>query len=99
MRVQIFTTIIICFVLASCMKDNDFGQRGTITGPDYSRCYCCGGYLININDSIYRFRTLPKRNNINLENESFPIKVILEWKKHPNPILCNEIIIVRIEKF
>ncbi len=90
---------IICLILTSCLKDNDFGQRGTITGPDYSLCYCCGGYLININDSTYRFFQLPEQNNINLENASFPIGVILEWKKHPNPTLCNEIIILRIEKF
>jgi hypothetical protein len=98
MKIQILATVLICLVLASCMKDNDFGQRGTITGPDYSLCYCCGGYLININDSTYRFLDLPEQNNINLDNESFPIKVILEWKKHPNPTLCNEIIILRIEK-
>ncbi len=36
MKIQIFATVIIFLVLASCMKDNDFGQRGTITGLDYS---------------------------------------------------------------
>jgi hypothetical protein len=99
MKIQIFATVLICIMLASCMKDNDFGQRGTITGPDYRLCYCCGGYLININDSTYQFRDIPEQNNINLENASFPIEVIFEWKEHPNPTLCNEIIILRIEKF
>jgi hypothetical protein len=98
MKIKILATVILCFILVTCMKDNDFGQRGIITGLDYSKCYCCGGYLIKINNSTYRFRDLPEQNNINLENASFPIEVILEWKKHPNPTLCNEIIILRIEK-
>jgi len=99
MRVQIFTTIIICFVLASCMKDNDFGQKGVITGFDYRKCMCCGGWFISINDSTYRFYQLPDQNNIDLENASFPVEVILSCKKDPNGCMGDEIIILRIEKF
>lgn len=98
MKVQIFATVIIFLVLASCMKDNDFGQRGTITDIDLRECLCCGGWFININDSTYRFYQLPDKNNIGLENAFFPVEVILTWKKDPNACLGDEIIILRIEK-
>jgi hypothetical protein len=98
MKIQILATVLICFMLASCRKDNDFGQRGTITGIDLRECLCCGGWFININDSTYRFYQLPDQNNIDLENANFPVEVILTWKKDPNVCLGDEIIILRIEK-
>jgi hypothetical protein len=39
-----------------------------------------------------------EQNNIEPENASFPIEVILTWKKDPNACLGDEIIITRIEK-
>lgn len=98
MKIKIIAMVILCFMLVTCMKDNDFGQRGTITGIDLRECLCCGGWFININDSTYRFFELSDQNNIDLKNASFPVEVILTWKKNPNSCLGDEIIITRIEK-
>ena len=97
-KIKILAAVLLCFMLVSCLKDNDFGQSGVITGFDYRKCYCCGGWFININDSTYRFFELPDQNNIDLENASFPVEVILTWKTDPNACMRDEIIITRIEK-
>jgi hypothetical protein len=99
MKKPFIIIFIICLILTSCLKENDFGQRGVITGFDYRKCYCCGGWFININDSIYRFKNLPEHNNINLDNASYPIEVFIKWKKDPHACLDDEIIIMRIGKF
>jgi hypothetical protein len=98
MKKPFINIFIICLILNSCLKENDFGQRGTITGIDLRECLCCGGWFININDSTYRFYQLPDQSNIDLQNANFPVRVILTWKKDPNACLSDEIIITRIEK-
>ena len=70
----IFTSIII-----SCDKEENYQSTGVITGPDVRFCPCCGGYLIKIADSAYNFESLPATSGIDLNVDTFPINVNLDW--------------------
>jgi hypothetical protein len=87
------------FIFSSCRvsQSDVFQSNGTITGPDYRMCACCGGYYIVIDTATYDFDSLPKDANFSLKNATYPIYVKLDWKK--NPTGCgNYIDIIRIEK-
>jgi hypothetical protein len=95
----IFKMMIVLSIIGfvSCHKENgDYNSKGTIIGPDYRACMCCGGWIINIDNHQYLFNTLPN-STINLMNENFPLPVMLDWKF--NNIGCsNTITIERIKK-
>ena len=72
---------------SSCKKDNvDYQSKGTIIGTDKGECMCCGGWFISIDNKIYEFWSLPD-STINLNQEKFPLKVVLNWKSIPS---CRE---------
>lgn len=72
--------VFISVIFYSCRDDeNPLQSTGLITGPDYAYCACCGGYFIEIADSIYRFDNLPSSSDIDLPNTTFPILVNLDW--------------------
>ena len=66
-----------------CQKENSHNYKsiGTITGQDVRMCPspCCNGWFINIDSLTYEFDTLPTNSNINLEKETFPFIVKLDW--------------------
>lgn len=70
------------FVIICCHKENsdDFKSKGIITGPDFRMCACCGGWFIQIDSTIYEFDKLPDNSKINLDTESFPVYVKLDWQ-------------------
>jgi hypothetical protein len=69
----------------SCKKDRaNFQSTGTITGPDYRECACCGGWFIDIADTTYNFDNLPASSNIDLATATFPIMVKLDWSRGRN---------------
>ena len=67
-----------------CQKENSHNYKsiGTITGQDVRMCPspCCSGWFINIDSLTYEFDTLPTNSNINLEKETFPFIVKLDWQ-------------------
>lgn len=76
----LFTVIFISGVILSCEKEKDnYQSTAVITGPDIRECICCGGYLIEINDSTYNFDMLPADSKIDLNTETFPLQVKLDW--------------------
>jgi hypothetical protein len=77
---------------------NDYQSKGIITGGDPRDCACCGGWFIEIDTSRYRFNSLPDSSGINLEKETLPLKVKLDWKKSDHICLGDEIIVTRIKK-
>jgi hypothetical protein len=96
--IGIFTLFI---ALLCCKKESpqDFKSSGVITGPDYRACVCCGGFFIQIDTITYEFNTLPAGSDINLQTETFPIAVKLDWK-FPENSACpnNRIEILRIKR-
>jgi len=84
--------------LVSCQKEDPYLSEGTITGPDFRECACCGGWFIDIGGETYRFQELPCSCSLDLMNEEFPLDVFLDWKKDPDGCLGDEIIVYRIKK-
>ena len=84
--------------LMACKKEKHFMNEGKITGYDYRKCSCCGGYYIDINSNTYRFYVLPENSNFDLTNATFPINVELDWKKVEPGCLGDEIILEDIKK-
>ena len=67
---------------------------GIITGPDKRLCPspCCGGWIIMIDSGYYTFSSLPDNSGIDLNSETFPLKVKVIWS--PDTTLnCNHIFI------
>jgi len=76
----LFIVLLLTGVILSCEKEkDDYQSTAVITGPDIRECICCGGYLIEMNDSTYNFDTLPASSNIDLSTETFPLNVKLDW--------------------
>lgn len=77
----------------ACNKggDNDNGeerfcsQEGLVIGPDYRLCACCGGWLIEIEGDTLVAWSIPEEFARELESESFPLPVYLEWKDYFTP--------------
>ena len=74
---------LIIFGFICCHKESSYNYKsiGTITGQDVRMCPspCCSGWFINIDSLTYKFDTLPTNSNINLEKETFPFIVKLDW--------------------
>ena len=102
MKTKIGFGICILFItLTFCHKEHytDFASSGIITGPDIRACACCGGWFIQIDSITYEFDTLPDDSDINLEKETFPLFVKLDWQmKGAGACPSNRIIIQRIKK-
>ena len=95
-KIILLSTLI--FLCIGCKKEVDTMNSGQITGPDMSLCPCCGGWFIDIDNHTYRFLELPENSNFNIEDETFPINVNLDWQNDANACLGDEIIISAINK-
>lgn len=97
-----FFLLILLLFCTSCKKDlsaeSGFMSVGTIIGGDLRMCMCCGGWFIKIDNDTLRFGNLPQDSNIDLQIESFPLEVRLNWEKSSFQCLGDEIIILKIEK-
>ena len=98
MRKILFVFALLISCLYCSIQEHEFDSEGIITGIDDRECSCCGGYFIEIEDSTYRFDTVPPGSNLELENPNFPISVKLDWREDPNACLGDEIIVERIEQ-
>ncbi len=91
-------------ILTSCIIDDPstpgegFKSEGIITGVDVRDCMCCGGWFITIGNNQYNFNSLPENSRLSLENEQFPVHVLLDWKPAEGPCSYNQIIVTRIQK-
>jgi hypothetical protein len=97
--------VIICviFILTAgaCTKDTGNTRmlsEGIITRADYGACICCGGWMIDIGQSTYRFYAIPDNSHLDLTKETFPLNVIVGWKKSENQCDGLEITVDYISK-
>ncbi len=95
MKKGIFLTLILTLLIA-CNREDTFMDTGTITGQDPRDCMCCGGWFIEIRDTMYRFDQLPPNNVIDLSTITYPMKVKLDWKKKEIPCLGDEIEVLKM---
>ena len=95
-KLSFFLILVTAFTF--CEKD-DYMSKGIILGPDYRMCACCGGWYIKIDTTTYEFESLPDNSNINLQADTFPINVKLDWKLSDRVACPNKYItITRIIK-
>jgi hypothetical protein len=102
MKKLLFLTITcLMMALTSCDKDNKENTQeynGKITGQDLRKCMCCGGFYVDINDSTYRFDSIPANSGINQLTDTFPIYVFVVFHKKDPQCLGDEIIIDKMRK-
>jgi len=80
MKKPLILFVAIFFAVTSCRKESKFKHSGIIEGVDYTKCSCCGGYILKIDgsDSSYRVRSFPSGNAIDA-NTRFPVKIDLNY--------------------
>jgi hypothetical protein len=97
-RILLITGII--FMVACCNTEinSEFKSRGVITGPDLGMCICCGGWHIMIDGETYNFESIPGTSDINLQKETFPVNVKLDWVSSGSTGCPGWIVIQKIVK-
>ena len=100
MRPGFALIIVALFGVICCQKDgnNDYQSSGEIIGPDLGMCICCGGWHIVVDGITYNFDSLPGIANIDLQKETFPLFVKLDWKLSTTTSCPGWITILRIKK-
>ena len=96
--IAMFIGIVIGLTCCRNKINNDYQSSGKIIGPDPRMCICCGGWQILIDKETYNFDSLPANSNIDLQKESFPVYVKLDWKMPGNNGCQKWITIQRIKK-
>lgn len=70
-------------VLQNCQKENklcpDDWQEAAIIGQDFRRCFCCGGWFIDLGQDTVRAFTLPQSFEID-QDSNFPVTVCLTYE-------------------
>lgn len=103
-RTIILLILIGFFVVSSCKDEtistgnNQYKSTGLITHADFRECMCCGGWFIKIDTNTYRFYNLPDSSNMNLDKETLPLQVELDWKFPVSPCMDDLITVIRIRK-
>ena len=88
----VLVVIIILTGFVCCHKEvnnSGYQSEGLISGPDLRACACCGGYYVQIDKTTYEFDSLPPNSDINLQKDTFPILIKLNWQisqKTPCPL-------------
>ena len=84
----------------SDIVDKTCSTYGIITGYDFRKCACCGGWFVNINQRTFRFLVPPSNTTLDLTNPkvTFPLAVKLNFKRDPNACLGDEILVSCLQK-
>lgn len=100
MKTGIFGIIGFSLFLLCCAKGSTdhYLSQGIITGPDPRMCICCAGWQIAIDNQTYNFDLLPLDAKIDMEHETFPIPVYLDWQLSEKIRCPKWIDIYRIKK-
>ena len=91
MRKILLTAITALILFSACQKsdsschNNDSGNikvsGAVITGRDLTKCACCWGWIIEIDNVTYKFDKAPAGSTIDLENLSYPASVNVRWHR------------------
>jgi hypothetical protein len=82
MKKLIFILIAAAVLFPGCKKNNAAGfidSTGVITGRDLRKCACCWGWIIEINNTSYKFDKIPVSSGIDLDNITYPTVVRVQW--------------------
>jgi hypothetical protein len=89
----LFFLFLTLFTIVSCRKEKPqlIEDDAVLTGFDARLCPCCGGWFIEIEDTIWRFDNTPAVSNVDLNAHVYPLPVKVIWKKKDHPCLGDEI--------
>lgn len=100
MKKLLLSVTLIC--LMACKKENAATNgsltSAVITGQDFRKCWCCGGWFIEIGSDTFRFKELPAGAKIDLDDAAFPLPVKVKWKLQTDPCMSDLIDIQEIEQ-
>jgi len=75
-------------------------STGSLTGADLRMCACCGGWFVTIDGILYQFYALPSGSSLDLQKETFPVTVKMDWQISDQAACPNKkIIIQKISKY
>jgi hypothetical protein len=82
MKKSLFVFITTISVLG-CNKNDRSDEKystGVITEMDPTKCYCCWGWVIRINNTTYKFDKIPPGSSIDLATITYPATVKIKWR-------------------
>lgn len=82
MKHSFFLFLVISFI--SCSKQTTTLQmKGELTGPDQALCTCCGGVILQLENSVgeYRIDSLPFMSRQRLFDPPFPKQISFDFTK------------------
>lgn len=90
-------------ILTGCISEIDHKcpKIGMITGTDMALCVCCGGYLVDYNDTLLRFYSTPDDEQLEkwIKNYGYPIKIAFDFTEaaggcaeYHSEMICMELL-------
>jgi hypothetical protein len=61
-------------------KSKIIASTAVITGRDLTKCACCWGWIIEINNAVYKFDRIPASSPLNLDALTYPTTVQIQWR-------------------
>jgi hypothetical protein len=83
MKKLLIVLIIATVSFESCNKNSTSDTKdstGIITGRDITKCYCCWGWFIEINNTTYMFDKIPSNSPVDLTTITYPTTVKITWR-------------------
>jgi hypothetical protein len=83
MKKILFVLLAATILSLGCNKKNagdTMDSTGIITGRDLTKCYCCWGWIIEINNKTYMFDKIPAASPVDLTTITYPTSVRLKWR-------------------
>ena len=80
---KLFSLLLIGTLFLGCNKSavqEGPYSTGIITGMDESKCYCCWGWIIEINNVSYKFDKIPSGSSFDLNSITYPSTVKIKWR-------------------
>ena len=97
MRYYLLASLLLLIISSCSDESGDIMDVGVVTGEDFRRCACCGGWFIEIGDERSRFIELPEGNDLDLSAAQLPLEVALTWAVEDPGCLGDEIIVTNIQ--
>lgn len=79
MRAKAIFLLFTILMVLSCEK-NTYENSGTITEKDSRKCMCCGGYIVEINETQYHFEKAELPDEFTFDDNQMPLKIEPDYK-------------------
>lgn len=81
---KLLLVFLVAVVLApACHKSEELAattSNAIIIGMDSRKCACCWGWIIEIDNTTYKFDKIPAGSSIDLNNLVYPVPVTVTWR-------------------